>query len=104
MRATSGSSCRCGRDGSIRMTTLVLYHAHCPDGFGAAWAAWRALGDDGVVYPPVRHGEGPPIAAWWARELYVLDFSYPRATMDALAARPRGAGVEPVTRVVDHHQ
>jgi len=25
---------------------VCIYHAGCPDGFGAAWAAWRAWGDD----------------------------------------------------------
>lgn len=24
---------------------VVLYHANCPDGFGAAWAAWKKLGN-----------------------------------------------------------
>jgi len=27
------------------MRRLCFYHAGCPDGFGAAWAAWRAWGD-----------------------------------------------------------
>jgi hypothetical protein len=26
---------------------VCIYHAGCPDGFGAAWAAWRAWGEDG---------------------------------------------------------
>ena len=25
---------------------LCIYHANCADGFGAAWAVHRALGDD----------------------------------------------------------
>jgi hypothetical protein len=29
------------------MRRLCFFHAGCPDGFGAAWAAWRAWGDDG---------------------------------------------------------
>lgn len=28
------------------MKPLVLYHASCADGFGAAFAAWLVLGDD----------------------------------------------------------
>ena len=38
----------------------VLYHANCYDGFGAAWAAWRKLGDDGVVYQAVNYGDPLP--------------------------------------------
>jgi oligoribonuclease NrnB/cAMP/cGMP phosphodiesterase (DHH superfamily) len=34
---------------------IVYYHARCIDGFGAAWSAWRALGDEGVDYRPFRH-------------------------------------------------
>ena len=28
-----------------------FYHAGCPDGFGAAWALWRAWGNDGRFIP-----------------------------------------------------
>jgi hypothetical protein len=40
-------------------TTAVLYQADCPDGFGAAIAPWRALGDT-ASYNPVRHGASRP--------------------------------------------
>jgi hypothetical protein len=29
----------------------LVYHAGCPDGFGAAWAAWRVWGDDARYIP-----------------------------------------------------
>ncbi len=29
------------------MKRVCYYHAGCPDGFGAAWAAWRSWGDQG---------------------------------------------------------
>lgn len=29
------------------MRRICFYHAGCPDGFGAAWAVWKAWGDDG---------------------------------------------------------
>ncbi len=50
----------------------VLYHADCPDGFGAAWAAWKKF-DDRAMYPPVRHNEPPPkeIAG---KAVYTVDF------------------------------
>jgi oligoribonuclease NrnB/cAMP/cGMP phosphodiesterase (DHH superfamily) len=34
---------------------IVYYHARCIDGFGAAWSAWRSLGDGGVDYRPFKH-------------------------------------------------
>ncbi|NQZ97206.1 MAG: phosphohydrolase [Myxococcales bacterium] len=33
------------------MRRVLYYHAGCPDGFGAAWAAWRAWGKDGEYRP-----------------------------------------------------
>ena len=38
---------------------IVLYHAGCPDGFGAAWACWKKFGDN-AEYMPVSHGSPPP--------------------------------------------
>ena len=47
-----------GRIGSHRRTsftpTVVLYHAECADGFGAAWALWRRF--PSADYRPVKHG------------------------------------------------
>src|SRR3954471_6157678 len=78
-------------------TTLVLYHADCPDGFGAAFAAWCVLGD-AASYIPVRHGEPPPPQVEGGPEvLYLLDFAYPRATMEHLAS------LVVSVRVLDHH-
>ena len=36
------------------MQRICFYHAGCPDGFGAAWSAWRAWKDEGR-YIPRRH-------------------------------------------------
>jgi oligoribonuclease NrnB/cAMP/cGMP phosphodiesterase (DHH superfamily) len=81
-------------------TTMVLYHADCPDGFGAAWAASKALGRcSGVIYVPVQYGQPyPPEIDGGISRLYILDFSYPRATMGRLA----NAAKEIVC--LDHHK
>lgn len=76
-------------------TTTVLYHAQCPDGFAAAVAAWRQLGDQ-AGYIPVRYGEPMPRLADGGR-IYILDFSYRRAELEALASRCE-------VTVLDHHQ
>jgi hypothetical protein len=88
------------------MKPLVLYHTRadegCPDGFGAAFAAWLKLGDE-AEYRAVQYGEmslrprqtfdphknyhsghifHPANLA--GREIYILDFSFSRETTDHL--------------------
>lgn len=75
---------------------LIIYHAGCPDGFCAAWVASRALGSEHLHEG--RYGEAPPLEAAQGRDVYVLDFSYPRAQLEQLAA------VAKSLTVLDHHQ
>lgn len=75
----------------------VLYHSKCYDGFGAAWAAWKKLGDDGVKYISVGYGSPPPEMPD-AEHIYIVDFSYPADILLALVN-----GGSPVT-VIDHHK
>lgn len=61
------------------MNKLVLYHgSNCADGITAAWAVWRALGDN-AEYRAVSYGEEPPDVA--GRDVVIVDFSYPRETL-----------------------
>lgn len=76
--------------------TLVLYHGNCPDGFGSAWAASLALGEKDVEYRPVQYGEAPPDVT--GRKVYILDFSYPRATLLAMKEAAESL------LVLDHHK
>lgn len=78
-----------------RPKTLVLYHADCIDGFGAAWSAWRRFGED-AEYQAVVHGDPPPDVH--GRQVFILDFSYPRTVLLDMAGK--AAGLE----VVDHHK
>tara|TARA_B100000131_G_scaffold240979_1_gene233307 strand:+ start:1535 stop:2428 length:894 start_codon:yes stop_codon:yes gene_type:complete len=73
---------------------LVLYHANCPDGFGAAWSFWRKYGDK-AEYIPVTHGESPPPVN--DRSVYIVDFSYDRVTMEKMAEEAESLVV------LDHH-
>lgn len=77
-------------------TTHVLYHAQCQDGFGGAWAAWRALGER-AQYLPVQHGDPPPALPEGAR-VVIVDFSYPRDVI--LALRERVGSL----MILDHHK
>ena len=67
------------------MKPLVIYHAHCTDGFGAAYAAWKKFGDL-ADYVPMNYGEPEhgdvdllqaKIGTPDNRQVYVLDFSFP---------------------------
>lgn len=82
------------------MKTYVLYHAHCADGFGAAFAAWCALGPS-AEYIPVQYGDPMPPIPDGAR-VFIVDFSYPdnaraREELCALAERT-------TLTVIDHHK
>lgn len=76
--------------------THVLYHANCADGFGAAYAAWKVLGDQ-AEYLPVRHGQPPPDLPDWG-QVAVVDFSYPREILIELKSRVAGL------MILDHHK
>ncbi len=53
---------------------VVIYHADCPDGFGAAWAAWKKFGDAASYYPAYHRTEPP--AGLEGKEVYTIDYSY----------------------------
>ena len=79
------------------MKPLVIYHANCTDGFGAAFAAWLKFGDE-AEYVPMNYLSNSlsPIEAWEQlsqaipskmntdRDVYILDFSLPKPVMDKL--------------------
>jgi hypothetical protein len=81
---------------------VVIYHGNCYDGFGAAWAAWRALGDS-ARYIPALYGEALPAEAWDC-DLYIVDFSYPRAALEGRALDPSHVLNVTEFRVLDHHK
>jgi oligoribonuclease NrnB/cAMP/cGMP phosphodiesterase (DHH superfamily) len=77
------------------MKPLVLYHAGCWDGFCAAWVARKAIGDIEAI--PVNYGEPPPIDVC-GRDVYILDFSYPRDVMKTIV------GQSAFVCCLDHHK
>ncbi|MGA8427082.1 MAG: phosphoesterase, partial [Candidatus Dormiibacterota bacterium] len=74
---------------------LVVYHGDCPDGFGAAFAAWKRFGED-ADYVPVNHGDPPPNAR--GRHVLMADFAYDRGTTEKLALASASLVV------LDHHR
>lgn len=75
--------------------TVVLYHGNCLDGFGAAYAAWKKLGDS-ASYQAVFHNEPPPNGLE-DKEVFIVDFSYPKKELLALESRTK------TLVVLDHH-
>lgn len=74
---------------------LVLYHANCRDGFGAALAAWYEFGER-AEYVPVQYGALPPDCS--GREaVYILDFSFSRVDLLGMAAQCGHL------TIIDHH-
>lgn len=76
-------------------TITVLYHANCPDGFGAAFACWQHFGNQ-AQYLPVSYGNPPP-AIPKGHAVYIVDFSYPEETLRAMHGKGH------VVKVLDHH-
>lgn len=87
--------------------TFVLYHrkesSWCFDGLGAKYAAWRKFGDR-ATYIPVRYNEPVPqivldiaLNLDYAVHVFILDFSYPRKTLEDLSE-----WVD-FLQVLDHH-
>ena len=82
------------------MTTAILYHKGCPDGFGAAWAAYQNPRLERALFVPVQYGEGVPELPDEVQALYILDFSFSREEMLGLQTR---YGIDNVL-LFDHHK
>lgn len=74
---------------------LIVFHAPCPDGFGAAYAAWRRFGDK-ADYVGADHGAYPVLDVQ-GRDVFVLDFSFPLAQLEAMRQAARSLVI------LDHH-
>jgi len=75
---------------------LCIYHGNCADGFGAAWAVRHAFGDDAVEFHAGFYGTEPPDVT--DRDVLLVDFSYKRPVLDAMASTARSIVV------LDHHK
>jgi hypothetical protein len=64
---------------------LVMYHANCVDGFGAAYAIYAHFSQEGSCpcdFVEAVHGQPVPDGA--GREVYILDFSCRRQELEDL--------------------
>jgi len=76
------------------MKPLVIYHNNCTDGFGAAYAAWMRYKKAGADYVALDYLKNDATVGDFKaklidhplldREVYILDFSFPKVIMDWL--------------------
>ena len=73
----------------------VIYHADCTDGFGAAYSAWKQLGNR-AEYHACKHGTLPPNVK--GKVVVILDFSFDNETTKKMIAEATDL------IVIDHHK
>lgn len=83
-------------NGEIMMKPLCIYHGNCADGFAAALAVRLHYGADGVDFHPGVYSEPPP--NFLGRQVIMVDFSYKRPTLLAMAAETESI------LILDHHK
>jgi oligoribonuclease NrnB/cAMP/cGMP phosphodiesterase (DHH superfamily) len=72
-----------------------FYHADCPDGFGAAWAVWKAWGEEGNYL--ALHHDRPLEGELEGQIVVFLDMAPDLPTLRALSQRARQV------IILDHH-
>jgi oligoribonuclease NrnB/cAMP/cGMP phosphodiesterase (DHH superfamily) len=76
------------------MQPLVIYHAQCRDGFGAAWCVWRRSAN--AEFFAASYGKPPPDVT--GRMVYMVDFCYPRPVLEEMADKCA------TMLILDHHK
>lgn len=75
--------------------TLCIYHGNCADGFGAAWAVRKALGDAVEFHAGIYQDPPPDVAG---RDVLMVDFAYKRPVIEEMAQKASSI------TVLDHHK
>jgi hypothetical protein len=78
------------------MRRICFYHAGCPDGFGAAWAVWRAWGES-ASYVPRGHDDDLRAEEYAGDRVAFVDIAPPNGVLRELGA------VAAQVVVLDHH-
>ena len=77
------------------MKPLIIYHRNCQDGMAAAWVAHMHYGDTADYLACGYEDPAPDVAG---REVYILDFSFKRPILEAMAL------VAKQITLIDHHE
>ncbi|MGC9611059.1 MAG: DHH family phosphoesterase [Minisyncoccia bacterium] len=78
---------------------VVFYHKDCPDGFGAAWAAWKKFGNK-AEYIPIQASQTPDQLGnikLRNQEIYFLDVCVSASKLQGLKKNNKSVVV------IDHH-
>lgn len=78
------------------MANVIIHHASCPDGFGAAWLLGRHLGEH--VKHAANYDDPPPLSLCEGATVFIVDFCYPPPDLAAIA------NVAETVDVFDHHE
>lgn len=78
------------------LPALIYYHADCIDGFGSAYSAWCHFGES-ACYHPMHHGDSWLIDEVIGRNIFILDFSFPRPELEEMARYAKSVCQ------IDHH-
>lgn len=74
---------------------VCIYHSNCADGFGAAWAVWKALGNKAYYHAGVYQSPPPDVIN---KQVILVDFSYKRSVMEWVIAQAKSV------LILDHHK
>ena len=77
------------------LVEVVIYHANCTDGFGAAYSAWKLLGNRAEYYA-CKHGVKPPNVK--GKNVAILDFAFDNKTTKKMIKDAKDL------IVIDHHK
>lgn len=77
--------------------TIIMFHANCLDGFGAAYAAWKHFGDN-ASYFPVQYGDDISHIDVAGNDIYIVDFSFPPEKIAEMLE------VATNITIIDHHK
>ena len=83
---------------NFKQKPLCIYHAHCLDGFTAAWVVKKhfGFGADKIDFHAAQYGEEPPFVL--GRDVIMVDFSFKRDMLIDMAK------VANAIVMLDHHQ
>lgn len=74
---------------------LLIYHANCPDGFGAAYCFWKKFGDT-IEYRALTHEDTIPEDTV-GRNIWMADFCYKLDTIKDILSKAKRV------IIIDHH-
>lgn len=77
------------------IVNCVIYHGECSDGMGAAYAAWKLLGNKAEYIPCIHNGPIPDVSG---KKVAVLDFSFKNKVTKELIEQASDF------IIIDHHQ